>query len=58
MQYPPDSGPYAKLSAEEKKKRLAAGGGKSAKGEEEPESVLGGVSPAMPSQITIRRTDR
>src|SRR6476660_1890286 len=39
------------IKAEEKKKRLAAGGGKSADQKQEPESVLGGVSSAMPSLL-------
>ena len=39
------------LKGEEKKKRLAAGGGKAAKGEEHPESVLAGVSSAIPSLL-------
>lgn len=39
------------LKAEEKKKRLEQGGGKSAKAEEHPESVLAGVSSAMPSLL-------
>lgn len=39
------------LKAEEKKKRLERGGGKSAKSEEHPESVLAGVSSAMPSLL-------
>ncbi|HYG99801.1 MAG TPA: nucleoside triphosphate pyrophosphohydrolase [Terriglobales bacterium] len=39
------------LKAEEKKKRLAQGGGKAAKDEEHPESVLSGVSAAMPSLL-------
>lgn len=39
------------LKAEEKKKRLAQGGGKSAKAEEHPDSVLAGVSSAMPSLL-------
>src|ERR1700675_2641687 len=37
------------LKAEEKKKRLQAGGGKSAKDEGRPESILAGVSAAMPA---------
>lgn len=43
------------IKAEEKKKRLAAGGGKSAKEEKEPESVLGGVSSAMPSLLEAHK---
>jgi ATP diphosphatase len=39
------------IKAQEKKKRLAAGGGKSAKENEQPDSVLGGVSPAMPALL-------
>src|SRR5919198_4467937 len=39
------------LKAEEKKKRLAAGGGKQAKDEQKPESVLAGVSSAIPSLL-------
>jgi MazG family protein len=39
------------LKAEEKKKRLEAGGGKSAKKEEHPESVLAGVSTAIPALL-------
>jgi MazG family protein len=39
------------LKAEEKKKRLQAGGGKSAKPEVAPESVLAGVSSAVPSLL-------
>jgi MazG family protein len=43
------------IKAEEKKKRLANGGGKSAKPSEEPESVLGGVSTAMPSLLEAHK---
>ena len=39
------------LKAEEKKKRLAAAGGKSAKDEEEPRSVLAGVSSGIPALL-------
>ncbi len=39
------------LKAEEKKKRLAAGGGKTAKGQEQIESVLAGVSSAIPALL-------
>jgi MazG family protein len=39
------------LKAEEKKRRLEAGGGKSAKKEEDPQSVLAGVSPAIPALL-------
>jgi len=39
------------LKAEEKKKRLEAGGGKSAKEESKPESVLAGVSSAIPALL-------
>ncbi|MFI5089833.1 MAG: nucleoside triphosphate pyrophosphohydrolase [Terriglobales bacterium] len=39
------------LKAEEKKKRLEAGGGKSAKEEAKPESVLAGVSSAIPALL-------
>jgi len=39
------------LKAEEKKKRLEAGGGKAAKEEAKPESVLAGVSSAIPSLL-------
>ena len=42
------------LKAEEKKKRLEAGGGKSAK-EEHPESVLAGVSSAMPALLEAHK---
>lgn len=43
------------LKAEEKKKRLEAGGGKSAKNEDQPESVLSGVSPAMPALLEAHK---
>ena len=39
------------LKAEEKKKRLEAGGGKASKEEAKPESVLAGVSPAIPALL-------
>jgi nucleoside triphosphate diphosphatase len=39
------------IKAEEKKKRLAQGGGKSPKEAEQPESVLAGVSTAIPSLL-------
>src|SRR5919206_609206 len=39
------------LKAEEKKKRLEAGGGKNAKDEQKTESVLAGVSTAIPSLL-------
>lgn len=39
------------LKAEEKKKRLAAGGGKAAKKGEDPQSVLAGVSHAIPALL-------
>jgi len=39
------------LKAEEKKKRLEAGGGKAAKAEAKPESVLAGVSSAIPALL-------
>ena len=42
------------LKAEEKKKRLEAGGGKSAR-QEQPESVLAGVSPAMPALLEAHK---
>ncbi len=42
------------LKAEEKKKRLAAGGGKSAQ-PEKPESVLAGVSSAMPALLEAHK---
>jgi MazG family protein len=43
------------LKAEEKKKRLAAGGGKEAKPEGSPESVLAGVSSAMPALLEAHK---
>jgi MazG family protein len=43
------------LKAEEKKKRLAAGGGKQAKGDDKPESVLSGVSSAMPALLEAHK---
>jgi MazG family protein len=43
------------LKAEEKKKRLANGGGKSAKPGEQPQSVLAGVSTAMPSLLEAHK---
>ncbi len=43
------------LKAEEKKKRLAVGGGKSAKDEEEPKSVLAGISSAMPALLEAHK---
>jgi MazG family protein len=39
------------LKAEEKRKRLEAGGGKAAKAEEQPQSVLAGVSSAIPALL-------
>jgi len=39
------------LKAEEKKQRLAAGGGKAKKAEEHPESILAGISVAIPSLL-------
>jgi uncharacterized protein YabN with tetrapyrrole methylase and pyrophosphatase domain len=42
------------LKAEEKKKRLEAGGGKSAKAEN-PESVLAGISSAMPALLEAHK---
>ena len=39
------------LKGEEKKKRLAAGGGKSASGQVQPQSVLAGVSSAIPALL-------
>src|SRR4051794_23202937 len=39
------------LKAEEKKKRLEAGGGKSAKKEENPDSVLSGISAKVPALL-------
>lgn len=43
------------LKAEEKKKRLAAGGGKQAKEDSKPESVLAGVSSAMPALLEAHK---
>jgi ATP diphosphatase len=43
------------LKAEEKKKRLEAGGGKSARSEGKPESVLAGVSAAMPALLEAHK---
>ncbi len=43
------------LKAEEKKKRLDAGGGKSAKNDEPAESVLAGVSSAMPALLEAHK---
>jgi len=43
------------LKAEEKKKRLEAGGGKSANNEDKPESVLAGVSAAMPALLEAHK---
>ena len=43
------------LKAEEKKKRLEAGGGKSGTSEDKPESVLSGVSAAMPALLEARK---
>jgi len=43
------------LKAEEKKKRLEAGGGKTAKNEEHPQSVLAGVSSAMPALLEAHK---
>lgn len=43
------------LKAEEKKKRLAAGGGKGAEAEEHPQSVLAGVSSAMPALLEAHK---
>jgi len=42
---------WESLKAEEKKKRLEAGGGKSAKKEDDAQSVLAGVSSAIPSLL-------
>jgi uncharacterized protein YabN with tetrapyrrole methylase and pyrophosphatase domain len=39
------------IKAEEKKKRLEAGGGKAAKSDENPDSVLAGVSKGVPSLL-------
>ena len=43
------------LKAEEKKKRLEAGGGKSMKSEDRPESVLAGISAAMPALLEAHK---
>jgi ATP diphosphatase len=43
------------LKAEEKKKRLEAGGGKSAKPEPESQSVLAGISGAMPALLEAHK---
>jgi MazG family protein len=43
------------IKAEEKKKRLAAGGGKSAKESPNPNSVLAGVSSAMPALLEAHK---
>src|SRR5437588_9633252 len=43
------------LKAEEKKKRLADGGGKSAKPNEQTQSILAGVSTAMPSLLEAHK---
>ena len=43
------------LKAEEKKKRLEAGGGKSAQKDEQPESLLAGVSSAMPALLEAHK---
>jgi MazG family protein len=43
------------LKAEEKKKRLEAGGGKAAMREEPPQSVLAGVSSAMPALLEAHK---
>src|SRR5215470_7087254 len=43
------------LKAEEKKRRLAAGGGKSAKESKNADSVLGGVSSAMPALLEAHK---
>jgi MazG family protein len=43
------------IKAEEKKKRLAAGGGKAAKEPEPRQSVLGGVSAAMPALLEAHK---
>ncbi len=43
------------IKAEEKKKRLEAGGGKSDKGADAPESVLSGVSSAMPALLEAHK---
>ena len=43
------------IKAEEKKRRLAAGGGKSAKESKNADSVLGGVSSAMPALLEAHK---
>jgi MazG family protein len=43
------------LKAEEKRKRLAAGGGKSAKVDDGPDSILSGVSSAMPALLEAHK---
>ncbi|HTC78701.1 MAG TPA: nucleoside triphosphate pyrophosphohydrolase, partial [Terriglobales bacterium] len=43
------------IKAEEKKKRLAQGGGKAAQAQVSPESVLGGVSSAMPALLEAHK---
>ncbi len=43
------------LKAEEKNKQLQAGGGKSAKADGKPDSVLAGVSPAMPALLEAHK---
>src|SRR5438045_3780069 len=43
------------LKAEEKKKRLAAGGGKSAKADQHKDSILAGVSSAMPALLEAHK---
>ncbi len=43
------------LKAEEKKKGLEAAGGKSTKNDEKPDSVLAGVSPAMPALLEAQK---
>jgi nucleoside triphosphate diphosphatase len=43
------------IKAEEKRKRLSAGGGKTARQDEPPESLLGGVSTAMPSLLEAHK---
>ncbi len=43
------------IKAQEKKKRLAAGGGKAAKEPEQPESILAGVSSAMPALLEAHK---
>ena len=43
------------LKAEEKKQRLAAGGGKTSRPEEPPQSVLAGVSSAMPALLEAHK---